>query len=140
LVRIWLFSAAIFCNDCFRKATHRSYIRCLFALHPVRNGCPAIPAQIEAARCRTGQADGGIRPVDPQFELAVVTTRAAAPPCAEPVAIEALDTRTPQRMRFLARCRTQAGASSTSCGPASARWSSVAAAPAAANEGLARRT
>ena len=43
-----------------------------------------------------------------QFDVVVVTTR-AAPPCAQNIAIEPLDTRYPQRMRFLARCNDTPG-------------------------------
>jgi flagella basal body P-ring formation protein FlgA len=96
-----------------------------------------LTAQIEAAALAEldkQMAASGL--VDPQFELAVVTTR-AAPPCAEPVAIEALDTRTPQRMRFLARCGANPGWRFEYV--VRARVSAlvvVAAAPAAANEVL----
>jgi flagella basal body P-ring formation protein FlgA len=45
---------------------------------------------------------------EPQFDVAVVTAR-AAPPCSQTVAIEALDTRSPQRMRFVARCNDTPG-------------------------------
>lgn len=40
---------------------------------------------------------------EPQFDIDVVSAR-PAPPCAGKVAIEALDTRQPARMRFVARC------------------------------------
>lgn len=40
---------------------------------------------------------------EPEFDLTVVTAR-AAPACTSPVAVEALDTRQPARMRFVARC------------------------------------
>jgi len=40
---------------------------------------------------------------DPAFDLTVVTAR-AAPECKSAVAIDALDTRQPARMRFVARC------------------------------------
>jgi flagella basal body P-ring formation protein FlgA len=110
----------------------------LFALHPVCSmAAQPLTAQIEAAALAEldkQMAASGL--VDPQFELAVVTTR-AAPPCAEPVAIEALDTRTPQRMRFLARCGANPGWRFEYV--VRARVSAlvvVAAAPAAANEVL----
>jgi flagella basal body P-ring formation protein FlgA len=45
---------------------------------------------------------------EPQFDVAVVTAR-AAPPCSQTVAIEPLDTRSPQRMRFVARCNDTPG-------------------------------
>lgn len=40
---------------------------------------------------------------EPQFEIAVVAAR-PAPPCSQQVAVEPLDTRSSQRMRFVARC------------------------------------
>jgi len=45
---------------------------------------------------------------EPRFDLAVVTTR-AAPACSQEVAVEPLDTRSPVRMRFLARCSDTPG-------------------------------
>jgi flagella basal body P-ring formation protein FlgA len=69
----------------------------------------SIPVQIEqAARAELDRqmAAGGL--TEPQFEVAVVTAR-AAPPCAQNIVIEALDTRSPQRMRFLARCNDAPG-------------------------------
>lgn len=41
--------------------------------------------------------------VEPEFDLTVVTAR-AAPSCQGKLAIEAIDTRQPARMRFVARC------------------------------------
>ena len=45
---------------------------------------------------------------EPQFTVNVATPR-AAPPCAKPVNIEAVDTRTPARMRFAVLCPQDVG-------------------------------
>lgn len=45
---------------------------------------------------------------DPEFDLNVVTAR-PPPACKTPVAVEALDTRQPARMRFVARCQDGRG-------------------------------
>ena len=71
-----------------------------------------------------------------QFEVAVVTAR-AAPPCSQTVAIEALDTRSPQRMRFLARCNDTPGWRYEYIVRARVTaMVAIAAAPVAANEAL----
>ena len=73
---------------------------------------------------------------EPQFDIAVVTPR-PAPPCSQQVAIEALDTRSPQRMRFVARCPDTPGWRYEYV--VRARVSAmvaIAAAPVAANEAL----
>jgi flagella basal body P-ring formation protein FlgA len=62
--------------------------------------------QVARAELEKQMAAGGL--TEPQFDVAVVTAR-AAPPCSQTVAIEALDTRSPQRMRFLARCNDTPG-------------------------------
>lgn len=60
--------------------------------------------QIEqAARAELERQMAASGLTEPQFEIAVVTTR-TAPPCGQPVAVEPLETRSPQRMRFVARC------------------------------------
>jgi flagella basal body P-ring formation protein FlgA len=65
--------------------------------------------QIEqAARAELERQMAASGLTEPQIDLSVVTTR-APPPCAQNVAIEALDTRSPQRMRFLARCNDTPG-------------------------------
>jgi flagella basal body P-ring formation protein FlgA len=65
--------------------------------------------QIEqAARAELERQMAASGLTEPQIDLAVVTTR-AAPPCAQNIAIEPLDTRSPQRMRFLARCNDTPG-------------------------------
>jgi flagellar basal body P-ring formation protein FlgA len=65
---------------------------------------PPLTVQVEQvarAELERQMASSGL--TEAQFDVAVVTTR-AAPPCAGKVAVEPLDTRSPQRMRFLARC------------------------------------
>ncbi len=81
-----------------------------FALFPALFPVPAqaaqqpLAVQIEqAARAELDRQMAASGLTEPQFDVAVVTTR-AAPPCAQNVGIEVLDTRSPQRMRFLARC------------------------------------
>lgn len=92
----------------FRKAT---LVVPLFALFPVlaQAAQPPLTMQIEqAARAELDKQMAATGLTEPQFELAVVTAR-AAPPCAQKVAVEALDTRSPLRMRFLARCNDTPG-------------------------------
>jgi flagella basal body P-ring formation protein FlgA len=68
-----------------------------------------LSIQIEqAARAELDNRMAASGLTEPQIDLSVVTTR-AAPPCAQNVAIEPLDTRSPQRMRFLARCNDTPG-------------------------------
>jgi flagella basal body P-ring formation protein FlgA len=69
----------------------------------------SIPLQIEqAARAELDRQMSAAGLTEPQFEVAVVAAR-AAPPCVQNVVVEALDTRSPQRMRFLARCNDTPG-------------------------------
>jgi flagella basal body P-ring formation protein FlgA len=69
----------------------------------------SIPVQIEqAARAELEKQVDARGLTEPQFELSLVAPR-AAPPCVQNVAIEPLDTRSPQRMRFLARCNDTPG-------------------------------
>jgi flagella basal body P-ring formation protein FlgA len=97
----------------------------------------SIPVQIEQlARAELEKQTAAAGLTEAQFDVAVVTTR-AAPPCSQTVAIEALDTRSPQRMRFLARCNDTPGWRYEYI--VRARVSAmvaVAAAPVAANEAL----
>jgi flagella basal body P-ring formation protein FlgA len=97
----------------------------------------AIPVQIEQlARAELEKQMAAAGLTEPQFEVAVVAAR-AAPPCSQTVAIEPLDTRSPQRMRFLARCNDTPGWRYEYI--VRARVSAmvaVAAAPVAANEAL----
>lgn len=60
--------------------------------------------QIEqAARAELERQMAAAGLTEPQFEIAVVAAR-PAPPCSQQVAVEPLDTRSSQRMRFVARC------------------------------------
>jgi flagella basal body P-ring formation protein FlgA len=82
-----------------------------FALLPVlaQAATPPLTVQIEqAARAELESRMAASGLTEPQFDLSVVTAR-AAPPCRQNVAIEPLDTRSPQRMRFLARCNDTPG-------------------------------
>ncbi|MFS2026331.1 flagellar basal body P-ring formation chaperone FlgA [Massilia sp. GER05] len=73
---------------------------------------------------------------EPQFEIAVVTAR-PAPPCSQQVAVEPLDTRFPQRMRFVARCPDTPGWRYEYVVRARVTaMVAIAAAPVAANEAL----
>jgi flagella basal body P-ring formation protein FlgA len=68
-----------------------------------------LPMQIEqAARAELEGRMAASGLTEPQIDVAVVTTR-AAPPCAQEIAVEPVDTRSPQRMRFLARCNDTPG-------------------------------
>jgi flagellar basal body P-ring formation protein FlgA len=70
---------------------------------------PPVQAQIEqAARAELERQMAASGLTEPQFDIAVVTVR-PTPPCAQDVAIEALDTRSAQRMRFVARCNGTPG-------------------------------
>jgi flagella basal body P-ring formation protein FlgA len=65
---------------------------------------PSVPMQIEqAARAELERQMAAAGLTEPQFEIAVVAAR-PAPPCSQQVAVEPLDTRSSQRMRFVARC------------------------------------
>lgn len=97
----------------------------------------SIPVQIEqAARAELDRQMAAAGLTEPQFEVAVVAAR-AAPPCAQNVVIEALDTRSPQRMRFLARCNDTPGWRYEYIVRARVTaMVAIAAAPVAANEAL----
>lgn len=70
---------------------------------------PALAVQLEqAARAQLLRQAAGASLVEPQFEVEVVAGR-PAPACAQPVALEALDTRTLARMRFAALCPGSGG-------------------------------
>lgn len=77
---------------------------------------PALPAsaaslaaQLEtAARAQLARQFDAAGLADPQFQLEVATVR-AAPPCAQPLEIAALDTRQPARMRFAVSCPAAGG-------------------------------
>ncbi len=92
----------------FPKATLVVSILTLFSAS-AQAASPSIPMQIEqAARAELERQMAASGLTEPQFDVAVVTRR-APPPCAQSVAIETLDTRSPQRMRFLARCNDTPG-------------------------------
>jgi flagellar basal body P-ring formation protein FlgA len=97
----------------------------------------SIPMQIEqAARAELERQMAASGLTEPQFDIAVVAAR-PAPPCSQQVAIEPLDTRSPQRMRFVARCPDTPGWRYEYV--VRARVSAmvaIAAAPVAANEAL----
>jgi len=97
----------------------------------------SIPVQIEqAARAELDRQMAAAGLTEPQFEVSVVTSR-PAPPCAQNVVIEALDTRSPQRMRFLARCNDTPGWRYEYIVRARVTaMVAIAAAPVAANEAL----
>jgi len=96
-----------------------------------------LSVQIEqAARAELTSRMAASGLTEPQIDVAVVTTR-AAPPCVQNVAIEPLDTRSPQRMRFLARCNDTPGWRYEYVVRARlTAMVAVAAAPVAANEAL----
>jgi flagella basal body P-ring formation protein FlgA len=120
----------------FRKATLVGSTFALFCALAQAAPQP-ITVQIEQlARSELEKQMAAAGLTEPQFEVAVVTTR-AAPPCVQNVAIEPLDTRSPQRMRFLARCNDTPGWRYEYV--VRARVSAmvaVAAAPVAANEAM----
>jgi flagella basal body P-ring formation protein FlgA len=62
----------------------------------------------QAARAQLERQSASAGLVEPQFDVAVVAAR-PAPPCAQPVAVEPLDTRQPARMRFAVRCPDAGG-------------------------------
>jgi flagella basal body P-ring formation protein FlgA len=82
-----------------------------FLLIPVlaQAAAPSLAMQIEqAARAELESRMAASGLSEPQIDLSVITTR-APPPCVQNVAVEPLDTRSPQRMRFLARCNDTPG-------------------------------
>jgi flagella basal body P-ring formation protein FlgA len=97
-----------------------------------------VTSEVEqAARAQLERQAASAGLVEPQFELAVVETR-AAPPCPRPVSVEALDTRQPARMRFAVRCPDPGGWKYEYLVRAKlSAMVAVAAAPVAANEPLA---
>ena len=73
---------------------------------------------------------------EPQFDIAVVAAR-PTPPCSQPVAVDPVDTRFPQRMRFVARCPDTPGWRYEYVVRARVTaMVAIAAAPVAANEAL----
>jgi len=98
---------------------------------------PSVPVQIEqAARAELERQMAASGLTEPQIEVAVVAAR-PTPACSQPVAVEAADTRSPQRMRYVARCQDTPGWRYDYV--VRARVSAmvaIAAAPVAANEAL----
>jgi len=98
---------------------------------------PSVPMQIEqAARAELERQMAASGLTEPQIEVAVVAAR-PTPACSQPVAVEAADTRSPQRMRYVARCPDTPGWRYDYV--VRARVSAmvaIAAAPVAANEAL----
>jgi flagella basal body P-ring formation protein FlgA len=94
--------------NAFYKATLVPPATLLFCVL-AQAAAPPLTVQIEqAARAELDKQMAASGLTEAQFELAVVSPR-AAPPCAQNVAIEPVDTRSPQRMRFLARCNDTPG-------------------------------
>ena len=98
---------------------------------------PSVPVQIEqSARAELEKQMAASGLTEPQIEVAVVAAR-PTPPCSQPVTVEAADTRSPQRMRYVARCLDTPGWRYDYV--VRARVSAmvaIAAAPVAANEAL----
>lgn len=98
---------------------------------------PSLVVQIEqAARAELDKQMAAAGLTEPQVDVSVVSPR-PAPPCAQPVSVEPLDTRSTLRMRFVARCMDSPGWRYEYV--VRARVSAmvvVAAAPVAANETL----
>jgi flagella basal body P-ring formation protein FlgA len=120
----------------FCKATLAASSLMLFSAFALA-ATPSFPMQIEqSARAELERQMAASGLTEPQFEIAVVTAR-PAPPCSQQVAVEPLDTRSPQRMRFVARCPDTPGWRYEYV--VRARVSAmvaIAAAPVAANEAL----
>lgn len=95
----------------FHKATLVSLVYVAFATfadaaQPVAQ---PVTVQIEqAARAQLERQLAAAGLAEPQFELALAAAR-PAPPCAQLVAVEALDTRQSAHMRFVARCPDPGG-------------------------------
>ena len=90
----------------FRTATIITAIYCVSATNVAAETLSARLEQAARAQLERQAAAGGL--VEPRFEVALVTTR-AAPPCARPLAVDALDTRLAARMRFVVRCPDPGG-------------------------------
>lgn len=85
----------------FRKAT-LSIVTCL--LCTTAGAAQTLSVEIEqAAREQLERGADAVGLGDPQFDLTVSSSR-PPPACKGPVAVEAIDTRQPARMRFVARC------------------------------------
>jgi flagella basal body P-ring formation protein FlgA len=93
------------------RAIRLSLLPALLALPGAAGAAVPVPvaAQVEqAARAQLEKQAAGSALAEPRFELALVASR-PAPPCAQPVAVEPIDTRQPARMRFAVRCPDAAG-------------------------------
>jgi len=87
----------------FCKATLAASSLMLFSAL-AQASAPSVPMQIEqAARAELERQMAASGLTEPQIEVAVVAAR-PTPACSQPVAVEAADTRSPQRMRYVARC------------------------------------
>src|SRR3954470_23796538 len=70
---------------------------------------PPLAVQIEqAARAELDKQMAAAGLTEPQVDVTLVNPR-PAPPCAQAVAVEPLDTRSALRMRFVARCSDTPG-------------------------------
>jgi flagella basal body P-ring formation protein FlgA len=120
----------------FCKATLAASSLMLFSAL-AQASAPSVPMQIEqAARAELERQMAASGLTEPQIEVAVVAAR-PTPPCSQPVTVEAADTRSPQRMRYVARCQDTPGWRYDYV--VRARVSAmvaIAAAPVAANEAL----
>jgi flagella basal body P-ring formation protein FlgA len=120
----------------FCKATLAASSLMLFSAL-AQASAPSVPVQIEqAARAELERQMAASGLTEPQIEVAVVAAR-PTPPCSQPVTVEAADTRSPQRMRYVARCQDTPGWRYDYV--VRARVSAmvaIAAAPVAANEAL----
>lgn len=70
---------------------------------------PALATRLEqAARAQLERQAAAASIVEPEFSVAVVTTR-PAPPCRTPLSVEPVETRNAARMRFAVECRDTPG-------------------------------
>jgi flagella basal body P-ring formation protein FlgA len=91
----------------FHKATPVSLISVVFAT--VAAAAQPVSNQVEhAARAQLDKQATAAGLSEPQFEVTVTSAR-PAPPCAQPLTVEALDTRQLARLRFIVRCPDAGG-------------------------------
>jgi flagella basal body P-ring formation protein FlgA len=119
----------------FQKATLVSVISGVFATFAA--AAQPVATQVEqAARGQLDKQAAAAGLVEPQFELTLASPR-PLPPCASPVAVEALDTRQLARLRFIVRCPAAGGWKYEYLARAKvSAMVAVAAAPVAANQPL----
>lgn len=81
------------------------------AVSPYASAAPATTEKLveQAAREQLENRVAGAGLSEPQLDISVVSAR-AAPACAKPVQVEAVDVRQPARMRFAVRCPDAANA------------------------------